>query len=56
MNYKNVKANICKKSISNKISPFFSHGTTFYKETRGIGGGGGGGGGGRVISCLWEET
>jgi hypothetical protein len=54
MNYKNVKANICKKSISNTISPFFSQGTTFYKETQGIGGGGSGGD--RVISYLWEET
>jgi hypothetical protein len=38
MNYKSVSANLCKKSIHNKISPFFSHSTTFYKETQGIGG------------------
>jgi hypothetical protein len=52
MNYKNVKANLCKKSIRNKISPFFLTAPLFIKRHKGIGGGGGG----RVISCLWEET
>jgi hypothetical protein len=36
MNYENVSANLCKKSISNKISPFFFTAPHFIKRRKGL--------------------
>jgi len=36
MNYKNVSANLCKKSIRNKISAFFFTAPLFIKRRKGL--------------------